>query len=881
MKKLKLLSIMLIIASLTSSFAGCTDNKTDESSASSESQVSSEVSTDTSREEYSEPEGDPVEYINENVWTDEYGAIHNKTMLSEDFPNYFVDFSSKETMDQFYWINNVEYSYQEEGYVSFKALTFDPFLCLKRPNILSEKMKYLRIVYRSSENTNAELHVSRSDGTMMGQNGAYFIYEIEKTEEFKTLILDISPMCAKDVSFTEFRIDPTIAEGITVDIKYIAGFETLEKAESFDLQKFKVGRINKPGDVEWDTPEYVEQVVSDLDNFDGTLDIKDNGDGTVTISYKNNGSPISYTVPNNVNYTQGGYAATDDLKRYLPDSREVGFYGSNGEFYVGIFYFLWLGEHGDPGVYDINKIIAKYGTAAQSLSCGAWGNVGEWHFWGEPLYGYYHSRDEWIIRKHMELLSNANIDFLYFDIGNGFTYLNNAKLVMKVCHEMNEQGYDAPQIVFFTKAGSEQSVRTYYDEIYQKNYYPDTWFMVDGKPVIIADDKNFNIDDFFTVKISQWPTEADRPDGWPWIDFKWPQGVYQNEEGVGEAISVSVAQHSGNIIFSSSGLYGNESNRGRSTVGITQAESTKPVTADSYKYGYNFQAQWDRVFSCLEESVNDPTKNIKYVLVTGWNEWIAQRQQPGMFEGQEISFIDAFNTEYSRDLEMTRGLYFDNYYLQLISNISELKGTAPVIIQDSRKAINVTGDFDQWDSVKITYTDPKSDCDDRFETGFGNNHYINQTGRNDIVSAKVTSDTKNLYFYVETAEDISMYDTDSAWMQLFINTDGKGSNGWYGYDYIINHEAKSQFTTTVSKVSKSKEANSYNYKTMGEVSYRVKDNKMMIAVPLAMLGIRDYSEINISFKWADSVVKISNMEAFYELGDAAPLGRLNYIYRNY
>ena len=287
------------------------------------------------------------------------------------------------------------------------------------------------------------------------------------------------------------------------------------------------------------------------------------------------------------------------------------------------------------------------------------------------------------------------------------------------------------------------------------------------------------------------------------------------------------------------------------------------------------------MFECIESSATNPADSIKYVLVTGWNEWTAGRIGDPLREDQEIFFCDTFNSEYSRDLEMTRGEYFDNYYLQLISNVYKLKGAAPVIIQDSRKPINVTGEFDQWDSVKVTYTDPKNDCNDRYERGFGNSQYINQTGRNDIVSAKVTSDTKNLYFYVETAEDISMYDTDSAWMQLFINTDGKGSNGWYGYDYIINHEAKSQFTTTVSKVSKSKEANSYNYKTMGEVSYRVKDNKMMIAVPLAMLGIRDYSEINISFKWADSVVKISNMEAFYELGDAAPLGRLNYIYRNY
>lgn len=50
----------------------------------------------------------------------------------------------------------------------------------------------------------------------------------------------------------------------------------------------------------------------------------------------------------------------------------------------------------------------------------------------------------------MELLSNANIDFLYIDVTNGFSYIDNALKVMKICHERNVQGYDAPQVVFYT-----------------------------------------------------------------------------------------------------------------------------------------------------------------------------------------------------------------------------------------------------------------------------------------------------------------------------------------------------------------------------------------------------------------------------------------------
>lgn len=54
----------------------------------------------------------------------------------------------------------------------------------------------------------------------------------------------------------------------------------------------------------------------------------------------------------------------------------------------------------------------------------------------------------------------------------------------------------------------------------------------------------------------------------------------------------------------------------------------------------------------------------------------------------------------------------------------------------------------------------------------------------------------------------------------------------------------------------------------------------MIAVPLELLGITDYTNVTVDFKWADSTVKITNMEGFYELGDSAPLGRPNFVFRN-
>ena len=43
----------------------------------------------------------------------------------------------------------------------------------------------------------------------------------------------------------------------------------------------------------------------------------------------------------------------------------------------------------------------------------------------------------------------------------------------------------------------------------------------------------------------------------------------------------------------------------------------------------------------------------------------------------------------------------------------------------------------------------------------------------------------------------------------------------------------------------------------------------------------DYRAIDVEFKWADSDTVYDEMEDFYCDGDAAPLGRLNFIYQNY
>ena len=788
---------------------------------------------------------------------------------------------------------NVEYEVTEGSHTTFTATADDPVLNLYSPEFKPSECKSIAIIYRTNMDKDGEFYANRSDGVAMGQPGGTLVWRWKPTEEFAKMEVICTPWkdCDENVTFTGWRFDPLnpkINPGDSIDIRFIAFFDTEDGASNFNYEEYKKlmnWEKENPDEaekdeemtgatVDWADPTYKDMETTPEDTRAGSLTYTESADGTsVTISYKVGDETVSYTVPNNAINLFGGYAATDDLGRSLYDSNQVGVIGQNGEHYVGMFYFLWHGKHAPTNqIYNLQEILDSTPDADKGkLSTGKYGGVGEFHWFGEPLYGYYYINDEWVLRKHMELLTNAGVDFLFFDTTNNFTYADTALKVMKILHELNEQGYDAPGVVFYTNTNAATMIKNLYNEIYAQNRYPDTWFCIDGKPVMIGP-ADANINDFFTMKINQWPTERENHvNAWPWMDSKRPQYVYKDAEGNNSAINVSVAQHRSTWRFSDS-IYDmmDRGNLGRSygEAKINDKLTEKYYDAiaadpDLYKQGLNFQSQWDTAHKA----------DVPYVLVTGWNEWIAQRQSTST---EYAHFVDLASVEFSRDIEMMKGGYFDNYYIQLAYNIQKLKGTAPIILQDARNPINVTGDFAQWDAVPLTYTDPVKDCLDRNFDGYGNQTYTDTTGNNDLTAFKITHDTKNVYFYAETRFDISKPVDGASWMQLFIDVDQNAETGWYGYDFIVNYAAKGDFTTTVAKYNGTE--NAFSFEVIGEVSYRVKGNRMMISVPLELLGVEHCDYMNFNFKWVDSDSKMTTMEQFYTEGDVAPLGRLNYVF---
>ena len=552
----------------------------------------------------------------------------------------------------------------------------------------------------------------------------------------------------------------------------------------------------------------------------------------------------------------GPLMAVDALGRPTPDTNSGAPVNRENRL-VGMFYFLWLGEHGRHKPYDISKIVAEDPEIGHKPASPLWGGHGVYHHWGEPFYGYYYSNDEWVVRRHMKLLMQANVDFLFFDTTNAAIYRENAKLVMRILQEYHDEGWKIPQVMFYTNTASGLTVLDVYDSIYKPGYCPDTWFCLDGKPVIIAvkEECTPECQEFFNIKMSQWPNEPDKLGGWPWMDFTHPQRVFANLDGVDEVINVSVAQHSGNIRFGDSVLYGETSNCGRAY--HNGANDPEP---DAWKKGYNFAEQFDRAIE------TDPP----IVLVTGWNEWIA-----GYWSGipeRPVMFVDAANYEYSRDIEMMRGGYFDNYFMQLVSYVRKYKGTdeTPVYPAVKNTGVEWRKSFDASPAIYDCFLDGDMN---RHAEGQGGVIYTNFTARNVMDKIGVMHDKDSITFTIRTKDMISDPLGAGSWMKIFLNVKGGES-----YQYVLNHHTRKDGTTTLGKiVGEGDDLTCVDVPDM-LLRYEVRGDVMRISVPRSVIGL-DHDNFTLWFKVADSREKYRNVEDFYDKGDVAPLGRLNFVYR--
>lgn len=583
------------------------------------------------------------------------------------------------------------------------------------------------------------------------------------------------------------------------------------------------------------------------------------------------------------------WVGTDMVGRKLPSIDEAGKV-KDEEKYVVMFYWVWNAMDSMKTLKDnrlnVQNVLDLYEGDIQDIlydnTWKGWKGAGA-VYWNESIYGYYFGLDEWAKRKELELLTAADVDLLVIDCASSI-YSGGYLSTCKIMHEMRKDGLNPPKLTLRIDwsahgSGMEQ-LEQYYNEFIDPGLYSDTWFMYEGKPLICAYEGCCDIKandaerDAYRKEIKENVTFRGLQSSyfagqttehqWPWLEV-YPQHIFgTTETGGPECVGVGIAQNTAPG-FTTYTAFNQPNCFGRS---YTYKDKFSKLSDDSDYYGYNFQEQWDRALEI------DP----RFVFVTGWNELSTARMATYNVSVKEAiitnGFGDTFCDEYSRDIIPIKGDFKDTYYMQLMSNIRKFKGVRATPVANEARTVSL-GDFDAWESVEPEFTAYRGGTEPRNEYATGARmRYRNYTGRNDILSSKVTRDDQNVYFYVETADNLSPY-TDDAWMRLFLNTDREYYTGWEGYDYVINRVSPTSSKVVVERNIGSD--NAWKWEKVGEGDYVVSGNKMMLSIDRSLLGLEGKA-LDFEFKWNDNMQQDGYLMDFYVNGDTAPVGRLNYHY---
>lgn len=595
------------------------------------------------------------------------------------------------------------------------------------------------------------------------------------------------------------------------------------------------------------------------------------------------------------------WAVTDGLNREVPisytDTRREG-------KQVGIFFHTWHSPnmHVNNGFLDTNQILQKYpDIPINDYQDSRWGNAAT-YFWNEPIWGYYRTSDEWVLRRQAELLADAQIDVVFFDCTNGHElFLDDALTLLQVWSEARADGVKTPAVSFqlnmFDFSEAAIQLRTLYEKIYEPGLYEELWYYWKGKPLVLAypgslstaQSPDREIRDFFQYRVISHKQSQDgvqvqdsvtgaplvRGDNslftdngysvWNWI-AAYPQIINQNPDGTAEEMAVSVSHN-----WSKEGHLTAFSNQ-KDTVfsrDYMPVEDRYDTRENAKLYGAYFQAQWERALEV------DP----EFIFITGWNEWTAGRYEE--YWGVTNAIIDNFTDNRSRDIEPSKGDLKDHYYYQMVSYIRQFKGMSAVPVVQEQHTIDLDASEDLWSEVSPSYESYPGDTENRASNGYKDIRtgrflrYEDETGRNDIVRTKLAYDDDFVTFMVETAEDLTSYQ-DPAWMRLLIevvsaNGEGIKLANWESFQYIVNRTTPESETVTTLEAS----TGGWNWQTVGKVSYRCSGNRLEIQIPRAFLGIEE-GDFTLNFKWSDNMQTDGDVMDFYTHGDVAPGGRYKY-----
>ncbi len=562
------------------------------------------------------------------------------------------------------------------------------------------------------------------------------------------------------------------------------------------------------------------------------------------------------------------WVATDDLDRAVTDGA-----GAVRDKLVGMFYQIWFTPtsvtYPDQIIYNHYQTYLDGGIEAVK-KVYTQGPEGWGHYWGEPYFGYYLTNDRWIIRKHASMLSDIGIDFIFLDVTNGNPQSTSYKAIFKEYEQMRKEGLDTPDICFFLADNADLVENVFlelWDDVYSTGQYSDLYVMYDGKPLILGNLKSVSKETAEIVKNFTyrrcWALKANVKNGkdfWTWMCESPQVASYKSTKENIEEISISAA------------VLANTSS-GRSNQKGKQPKVGKLPDGTKDDFQFNLETTGQGLFFA-EQMERAADVDPYVVLITEWNEWAAGRWNgtghPTIantyISWSESYYVDCFNPEFSRDIEPMKGGFGDNYYYQLAKFMREFKGSRSAPAASGQHDITLDGGLGQWADVWPEYRDTAGDTLHRDSLGNGGLvSYKNETGRNDIISAKVSRANGSTYFLAVCADKLTSPEGTN-WMNLFINADKDGSTGWYGYDLIINRDNGS--------IEKFKD-NTWETENIGKGEIYIGENYVVIKLDDKVCGLG----AEFDFKWADNSTETGEIMQFLDLGDAAPNARFNYAFR--
>ncbi len=577
---------------------------------------------------------------------------------------------------------------------------------------------------------------------------------------------------------------------------------------------------------------------------------------------------------------------TDGLGRVSLTYADVG--GVREDKTVAMFYWTWHEELGRQGATNTTELLKEYPDAKNNYNHKAWIGTGHYCFWNEPIYGFYRTTDEWVLRKQAELLANAGVDVVFNDNTNGsMTWKSGYTAQFEEWIKASEDGVASPKISFLlpfadTTDGSRKQLKELYADIYAEGKYQELWYYLgeSDKPMIIAhrpsDSSMRDITKFFNFRGGQpaYLLGGDPPVGqWGWL-HTYPQPVYygsnaQKKKGTPEMITVGVAMNHNYKTHEITAMNG-EYVMGRSYTSTYENRYEVEGNAASL-WGYNFSEQFDRALEV------DPS----VVFVTGWNEWHAWRQ-PNPWGGTNSlvsnALVDQFDNEFSRDLEPTKGELKDHYYYLLVNYVRKYKGVNPIPTPSVNKTIDLAGSEAQWKDVAPYYASYVNNISDRDHAGYAGYSYTETSGRNDIIGAQVARDDDYLYFHVECASDITAC-KDSRWMNLYLDTD-QTNQGWETFDYAVRGNENGKLILERFAL----EGDYMATEVIGNVEYALDGRYLTVKIAKSDLRLSG-DDYTVNFTWTDNVHDENDYDNFsgdildfYISGDVAPGGRFKYSF---